>query len=132
MIRRPPRSTRTDTLFPYTTLCRSLAAPASFEPDAPSSAAPHREAQDDDAAFLRTPSRPGVPAPPPAAVQLRYRRYPPADRGAGASSALSSSRATSPPAPADTPLPSSTHRPPPPSAPPTPASPTSLIPPYDH
>src|SRR3546814_4112020 len=26
MIRRPPRSTRTDTLFPYTTLCRSPAA----------------------------------------------------------------------------------------------------------
>src|SRR3546814_7063189 len=25
MIRRPPRSTRTDTLFPYTTLCRSHA-----------------------------------------------------------------------------------------------------------
>src|SRR3546814_237866 len=25
MIRRPPRSTRTDTLFPYTTLCRSYA-----------------------------------------------------------------------------------------------------------
>src|SRR3546814_4608350 len=25
MIRRPPRSTRTDTRFPYTTLCRSLA-----------------------------------------------------------------------------------------------------------
>src|SRR3546814_7856742 len=25
MIRRPPRSTRTDTLFPYTTLCRSAA-----------------------------------------------------------------------------------------------------------
>src|SRR3546814_16414268 len=25
MIRRPPRSTRTDTLFPYTTLCRSNA-----------------------------------------------------------------------------------------------------------
>src|SRR3546814_8133777 len=25
MIRRPPRSTRTDTLFPYTTLCRSFA-----------------------------------------------------------------------------------------------------------
>src|SRR3546814_15321039 len=30
MIRRPPRSTRTDTLFPYTTLFRSLAA-ADFE-----------------------------------------------------------------------------------------------------
>src|SRR3546814_1805012 len=28
MIRRPPRSTRTDTLFPYTTLFRSLAAAA--------------------------------------------------------------------------------------------------------
>src|SRR3546814_12226987 len=26
MTRRPPRSTRTDTLFPYTTLCRSLVA----------------------------------------------------------------------------------------------------------
>src|SRR3546814_8341330 len=28
MIRRPPRSTRTDTLFPYTTLFRSRSAPA--------------------------------------------------------------------------------------------------------
>src|SRR3546814_13096343 len=28
MTRRPPRSTRTDTLFPYTTLCRSGAAAA--------------------------------------------------------------------------------------------------------
>src|SRR3546814_10727941 len=27
MIRRPPRSTRTDTLFPYTTLCRSRGIP---------------------------------------------------------------------------------------------------------
>src|SRR3546814_5349340 len=27
MIRRPPRSTRTDTLFPYTTLFRSLGTP---------------------------------------------------------------------------------------------------------
>src|SRR3546814_8550383 len=31
MIRRPPRSTRTDTLFPYTTLFRSLLRPG-FEP----------------------------------------------------------------------------------------------------
>src|SRR3546814_18188270 len=29
MIRRPPRSTRTDTLFPYTTLFRSNASPGS-------------------------------------------------------------------------------------------------------
>src|SRR3546814_2421790 len=27
MIRRPPRSTRTDTLFPYSTLCRAAARP---------------------------------------------------------------------------------------------------------
>src|SRR3546814_1473775 len=32
MIRRPPRSTRTDTLFPYTTLFRSRAAPSSPPP----------------------------------------------------------------------------------------------------
>src|SRR3546814_17830184 len=30
MIRRPPRSTRTDTLFPYTTLFRSVAVAADF------------------------------------------------------------------------------------------------------
>src|SRR3546814_18326012 len=30
MIRRPPRSTRTDTLFPYTTLFRSLVVPGLF------------------------------------------------------------------------------------------------------
>src|SRR3546814_17412572 len=31
MIRRPPRSTRTDTLFPYTTLFRSLNSPEPYE-----------------------------------------------------------------------------------------------------
>src|SRR3546814_18596749 len=41
MIRRPPRSTRTDTLFPYTTLCRSgiaalaAAIKAKLNPDPP-------------------------------------------------------------------------------------------------
>src|SRR3546814_21007477 len=35
MIRRPPRSTRTDTLFPYTTLFRSIAhLPVIGEPEA--------------------------------------------------------------------------------------------------
>src|SRR3546814_4674597 len=33
MLRRPPRSTRTDTLFPYTTLFRSKSAIAIFGPD---------------------------------------------------------------------------------------------------
>src|SRR3546814_17962878 len=37
MIRRPPRSTRTDTLFPYTTLFRSAPAPASSRKLLPSS-----------------------------------------------------------------------------------------------
>src|SRR3546814_2458237 len=32
MIRRPPRSTRTDTLFPYTTLFRSVRFPACLRP----------------------------------------------------------------------------------------------------
>src|SRR3546814_7096980 len=33
MIRRPPRSTRTDTLFPYTTLFRSQPAPGDEDTD---------------------------------------------------------------------------------------------------
>src|SRR3546814_2214342 len=33
MIRRPPRSTRTDTLFPYTTLFRSSYDPTAVSPD---------------------------------------------------------------------------------------------------
>src|SRR3546814_5466482 len=32
MIRRPPRSTRTDTLFPYTTLFRSITSPRACAP----------------------------------------------------------------------------------------------------
>src|SRR3546814_6498633 len=35
MIRRPPRSTRTDTLFPYTTLFRSPSASIPWEGNAP-------------------------------------------------------------------------------------------------
>src|SRR3546814_1237681 len=35
MIRRPPRSTRTDTLFPYTTLFRSASAPDSGRHNGP-------------------------------------------------------------------------------------------------
>src|SRR3546814_62330 len=38
MIRRPPRSTRTDTLFPYTTLCRSC--PIRTSPISPRSSPP--------------------------------------------------------------------------------------------
>src|SRR3546814_9127594 len=35
MIRRPPRSTRTDTLFPYTTLFRSASSPVRHQPAGP-------------------------------------------------------------------------------------------------
>src|SRR3546814_4271053 len=35
MIRRPPRSTRTDTLFPYTTLFRSVASAGAIKPGWP-------------------------------------------------------------------------------------------------
>src|SRR3546814_13107630 len=35
MIRRPPRSTRTDTLFPYTTLFRSIEIAGNFVPVTP-------------------------------------------------------------------------------------------------
>src|SRR3546814_917800 len=38
MIRRPPRSTRTDTLFPYTTLFRSLSSFAAYYEQGPDAA----------------------------------------------------------------------------------------------
>src|SRR3546814_5918289 len=40
MIRRPPRSTRTDTLFPYTTLFRSPSAPSQVLTDCAISPSP--------------------------------------------------------------------------------------------
>src|SRR3546814_20378786 len=45
MRRRPPRSTRTDTLFPYTTLFRSLAEPIQAKPEAAHSADIHEYQQ---------------------------------------------------------------------------------------
>src|SRR3546814_7794338 len=52
MIRRPPRSTRTDTRFPYTTLFRSTAASKTSPPRA--SIAPHAPAS---TSHNRAPSR---------------------------------------------------------------------------
>src|SRR3546814_20075226 len=67
MIRRPPRSTRTDTLFPYTTLFRS-----------------HRtgRAASDAAA---APGRAGIPgvAPAPASGTRRFPRHRPRGRALG-------------------------------------------------
>src|SRR3546814_7561622 len=42
MIRRPPRSTRTDTLFPYTTLFRSFLPGAQFDIERGLDGAPYR------------------------------------------------------------------------------------------
>src|SRR3546814_11300491 len=44
MIRSPPRSTRTDTLFPYTTLCRSFSRHCNALADALSAVRMHVEA----------------------------------------------------------------------------------------
>src|SRR3546814_3582633 len=54
MIRRPPRSTRTDTLFPYTTLFRSGFRGAAVFPDGPSqSRARQSHLSGEGAVFLR-------------------------------------------------------------------------------
>src|SRR3546814_461529 len=57
MIRRPPRSTRTDTLFPYTTLFRSRPGAAVGDRDArlrarPEGARPRRQSLSEPWAFL--------------------------------------------------------------------------------
>src|SRR3546814_4193827 len=57
MIRRPPRSTRTDTLFPYTTLFRSYARPPRRLPLAPSRRATYRPPE----APLASAPSPGSP-----------------------------------------------------------------------
>src|SRR3546814_7134603 len=51
MIRRPPRSTRTDTLFPYTTLFRSTVTDTIFRSDTTAHAS---------GAFLGQPMGPGI------------------------------------------------------------------------
>src|SRR3546814_17004564 len=53
MIRRPPRSTRTDTLFPYTTLFRSDAGWGVVPHDRRASVDPHRETVDARSAAAR-------------------------------------------------------------------------------
>src|SRR3546814_3888394 len=57
MIRRPPRSTRTDTLFPYTTLFRSFPRGCRRRSPAPAGRARHDRPATDR-------RRPGPPAPP--------------------------------------------------------------------
>src|SRR3546814_4420307 len=61
MIRRPPRSTRTDTLFPYTTLFRSHRPERSTGPSGPSSPETYICARPDRQAGQRKARRTGAP-----------------------------------------------------------------------
>src|SRR3546814_5889326 len=56
MLRRPPRSTRTDTLFPYTTLFRSLRAQAHRQRPRTATASPYGIAPRPARATRRAPS----------------------------------------------------------------------------
>src|SRR3546814_10982099 len=57
MKRRPPRSTRTDTLFPYTTLFRSIAARTLVNDTHPSTFRPSQNLRPEDEAALGTRQR---------------------------------------------------------------------------
>src|SRR3546814_18564578 len=73
MIRRPPRSTRTDTLFPYTTLFRSPGpAPADGQPHGPEH---HAGGRVPDVGPRRRPLGPRAPS-----RHGRVRRVEPADQ----------------------------------------------------
>src|SRR3546814_8095420 len=60
MIRRPPRSTRTDTLFPYTTLFRSAAEIAK---DSPSNSASATASPASNAGCANAPMSSSIPRP---------------------------------------------------------------------
>src|SRR3546814_14899198 len=85
MIRRPPRSTRTDTLFPYTTLFRSNARGSlgigSFPPPGPVARFSSRRARRPSGGRFRPPDpRPPDPGP---GQGLRSRQLHPRQRPAG-------------------------------------------------
>src|SRR3546814_14526755 len=68
MIRRPPRSTRTDTLFPYTTLFRSPEAHVQFL------GMGEDVVEIGEYAFVHAGIRPGVPLDKQALTDLRWIR----------------------------------------------------------
>src|SRR3546814_6824514 len=65
MIRRPPRSTRTDTLFPYTTLFRPCPAPTPTRPRRWARSCARRAFRSSPTSISTTsaPSKPPTPAP---------------------------------------------------------------------
>src|SRR3546814_3843386 len=78
MIRRPPRSTRTDTLFPYTTLFRSSVAspaptwPEPVAPDAapPPASVPFHPARKEPVIFCAAPEAPDAALRPAACAPV--------------------------------------------------------------
>src|SRR3546814_18102568 len=129
MIRRPPRSTRTDTLFPYTTLCRSVAPlqlqPALHDLRGGRAAAQQQQSARDQrrharATTARVPSHHLDPSPctRPLRRRPRTRNYP---CPAGFGKPRHGARPLPPPAipPAPHPPPSSPPPPPPPTPTPT-------------
>src|SRR3546814_7450739 len=72
MIRRPPRSTRTDTLFPYTTLFRSISRPDQF---LGLLSGGRRGDGERECAGHRGRSAPGF-APQPAVLSVRFAQRP--------------------------------------------------------
>src|SRR3546814_20255514 len=80
-IRRPPRSTRTDTLFPYTTLVRSARAERDVEPARARPLFDEHEADEGAArALLRRPHRRTAHLWPGRAQHRRVERHPAGDR----------------------------------------------------
>src|SRR3546814_877552 len=80
MIRRPPRSTRTDTLFPYTTLFRStspLSSRRTIVSSSPIAASKESEAISGDAALSGVSVMHPALAPSPPCGQVRSRLTPP-------------------------------------------------------
>src|SRR3546814_1034016 len=73
MIRRPPRSTRTDTLFPYTTLFRSPSSWTSTRPRSTSASAPATWTW--SPTRWTTPWRASAPSPPPGKADRRSEEH---------------------------------------------------------
>src|SRR3546814_14236341 len=126
MIRRPPRSTRTDTLFPYTTLFRSVRYSAGHgrwrhrAASIPPSASMFRKGSRAESALprllaSRLPARPRQRPTPPPPPHRRRPRPPPVPRRPPRH--FSPRRPLAPP-PTPRPPPPPPHAPPPPPPPP--------------
>src|SRR3546814_1712750 len=65
MLRRPPRSTRTDTLFPYTTLFRSLSLPLYYQLRRADGSLRRRDNPGQETRLVQIPQIRRIPRPEP-------------------------------------------------------------------